>query len=213
MISDIHGNLPNIPSTDLLIIAGDLCPATDHSLDFQQYWLETSFKYWLRDIDAKFKVFIFGNHDFIGEKRPSDVAKIFKNLKNVAYLQDSSVEFEGLNIYGSPYQLFYYDWAFNLYENDIKKKWELIPKNTDILVVHGPAYGIGDYAPRPKSGGEHTGSPSLLEKIKEIKPKLFVCGHIHSGYGKYSIDDTIAVNASLLNEKYELVNEPIMVNL
>lgn len=211
-VSDLHGNLPNIPSCDLFIISGDVCPISDHSLDFQQYWLETNFKYWLRDIDARFKVFIFGNHDFIGEKRPHTVRKIFENMKNVAYLQDSSTEFEGLNIYGTPWQPFFYDWAFNLYENDLEKKWELIPKNTDILIVHGPPHGFGDYAPRGK-GGEHTGSPSLLAKIQEIEPKLVVFGHIHSGYGMYSIGNTILCNASLLNEKYQLVNDPVIINL
>ena len=212
--SDLHGNLPDIPSCDILLIAGDVCPATDHSLDFQQYWLETNFKYWLRDIDARFKVFIFGNHDFIGEKRPGTVKKIFENMKNVAYLQDSSVEFEDLNIYGTPWQPFFFDWAFNLYENDLEKKWALIPKNTDILIVHGPPHTYGDYAPRPRGkGGEHTGSPSLLEKIKEIEPKLVVFGHIHEGRGEWDLGKTKLANVSILNGRYEMVHEPWIYNL
>jgi Icc-related predicted phosphoesterase len=212
--SDLHGNLPKIPSCDMCLIAGDLCPTSDHSIYFQQYWLETKFRDWLKDIDAKCKVYIAGNHDFFFEK--SSQKEILKTTSKILgiYLQDSSTEFEGLNVYGSAWTPCFFDWAFNLYENDLEKKWALIPKNTDILVVHGPPHTYGDYAPRPRGkGGEHTGSPSLLDKIREIEPKLAVFGHIHSGYGIYSIGNTILCNASLLNEKYQLVNDPVIINL
>lgn len=213
-VSDLHGNLPKIPSCDLLLIAGDLCPTASHQLYFQERWLETTFKDWLRDVDAKKKVFICGNHDFYFEKTPKKIVdKLMQNFPGT-YLQDSSVEFEGLNIYGTPWQPYFFDWAFNLYEHDLVKKWALIPKNTDILIVHGPPHTYGDYAPRMNGkGGEHTGSPALLEKIKEIEPKLAVFGHIHEGRGEWDLGKTKLANVSILNGKYEMVHEPWVYNL
>ena len=47
-ISDLHGYLPTeMPKGDVLVIAGDICPATDHSAVFQQAWLSTEFNTWL----------------------------------------------------------------------------------------------------------------------------------------------------------------------
>ena len=108
-------------------------------------------------------------------------------------------------------------WSFNLAEKDLVEKWALIPNDTDILIVHGPPHGYGDKAPRVGGKGfEHVGSPSLLEKIKIIKPKICVYGHVHGGYGTYKIPELpeiILANCSLLNEKYELVNKPMIFEL
>lgn len=216
-LSDMHGELPPVPSCDICLIAGDLCPATNHSVDFQEYWLETTFNRWLKDIDAKFKIFIAGNHDFFFERVPQ--SKICKTLEKIAgvYLQDSSTECYGLKIYGSAWTPYFYDWAFNLYECDLEKKWAKIPNDTDILVVHGPPHGYGDLAPRiiknkneqEWPGGEHTGSPSLLKKITEVKPKLVVFGHIHEGYGQWMLENTILANVSVLNGQYVMTRNPM----
>lgn len=213
-ISDQHGNLPAIPSCDLLLIAGDICPSIDHSVPRQEYWIETEFKQWLRSIDARKKVFIAGNHDFFFEKARSEVInRVLENFP-ATYLKDSSTEFEGLKIYGTPWQPYFYDWAFNLYEDDLKKKWDLIPSDTDILIAHGPPRGYGDRAPRVNAAGyEETGSPSLLEKIKEVKPKLAIFGHIHEGRGSWDLDGTKLANVTVLNRRYELVYEPWIFNL
>lgn len=211
-ISDLHGKFPDVPSCDLLLICGDICPATNHTCDFQEGWLDSVFRSWLKHVDAKKKIFIAGNHDFIFQQRPDRVSRLLRNFP-ATYLEDSETEWEGLRIYGTPWQPYFYDWAFNLYEEDLKKKWEKIPSGTDILVVHGPPNGYGDLCPRIIKShneeewpeGEHVGSPSLLEKVKEVKPKLVVFGHIHRGYGKWSLDETTLANVSVVDERYELV--------
>lgn len=205
-ISDQHGNLPKIPSCDLLLIGGDICPATDHSLDFQEYWLNTTFRWWLEKISAKKIVGIAGNHDLIFQNKPRAVPSL-----PWTYLQDSATEFEGLKIWGTPWQPYFFDWAFNLYEKELCDKWALIPKDADIIVVHGPPHGYGDKAPRAnRKGYENTGSLGLLEKIKEVKPKLCVFGHIHPGRGQWKLNDTILANVTLLNDKYEMVHDPMV---
>ncbi|MCK4490026.1 MAG: hypothetical protein KAU23_07180 [Anaerolineales bacterium] len=50
---------------------------------------------------------------------------------------------DGTKFYGSPWQPWFYDWAFNLQRGpEIRSKWELIPEGIDILITHGPPYGI-----------------------------------------------------------------------
>jgi len=99
-ISDQHGHLPEIPPCDLFLVAGDLCPTFDHSLSFQEGRLDTNFKYWLRDVDAKCKIFICGNHDFIGEEKPQTLRKIFKDEKNTHYFQCNDYRLSGIHSAG-----------------------------------------------------------------------------------------------------------------
>lgn len=212
-ISDMHGQLPqDLPTADLCLIAGDICPLTDHSHLRQKEWVDNVFYNWClqnKQID-KFVV-IAGNHDFVFEHYNS-----YKyHCEGFEYLEDRGIEYKDLNIWGTPWQKRFFDWSFNLDEVDLSKKWSLIPKNTDIIVCHGPAYSFGDKVKRPKrfyndAGYENVGSPSMLDKIIEIKPKLYVCGHIHSGYGVRKFDETFMVNASYVDEKYKPSNKPIV---
>lgn len=210
-ISDLHGFLPPIEKCDLFLIAGDVTPVENHDLGFQAYWLETIFKKWIEEIPAKQIVMVFGNHDLIGEKYPKDVKEIFNKFpKNFAYLQDSIIEFEGLKIFGSPWQNpFGYGWAFNKSDKQVKKHYDEC-LSADIIINHGPPFGYGD---KVLDRNEHTGSKELLNLIDRVKPKLFCCGHIHCGYGIYSHNDSILVNASIMNEDYQPVNNIVEINL
>jgi Icc-related predicted phosphoesterase len=200
-ISDLHGHLPNIPDCDLLLIGGDLCR---HHRDLG--WYNKTFANWIKENAKRMKVVgVAGNHDFIFQESPDSLVSM-----DWTYLEDSGITWNGLNIWGSPWQPRFYDWAFNADEPDLERIWNKIPSNTDILLLHGPPHGYGDFSPYDKI---HTGSPSLLKKILEIQPKLVVAGHIHSGYGRYLIGNTIFVNASYVNEQYNPTNEPVMVEL
>lgn len=79
--------------------------------------------------------------------------------------------------------------------------------------MHGPPCLYGDkvfYICDGQGYEEHVGSPSLLRKIKEIKPKIVVCGHVHCGYGIYQAGETTIINCSLVNERYKPVNHPVV---
>jgi len=84
--------------------------------------------------------------------------------------------------------------------------YDQIPQNTDILVTHGPVQGYVDNT---------AGCPALLEHVKRVKPKLVVCGHIHSAHGslkgKDDLQDTTFVNAANCFEGYTIGWEPIVV--
>ena len=202
-VSDLHGTLPDIPACDLLLIAGDICPVANHDPAFQASWLDTNFRSWLKSLPVGQTIFIAGNHDFVFQNEPHRAPK---DLPAV-YLQDSALEWHGLKIWGTPWQPWFFDWAFNLHEAELEEKWALIPADTDILIVHGPPHGYGDAVPS-RRGTRFTGSPSLLARIEDVQPKLVVFGHIHEGRGQWQIGPTTLANVTILNEKYEHVYEP-----
>jgi len=206
-ISDQHGTLPKVPPCDLLLIGGDICPTANHQIWFQESWLSIDFRRWLKTVPAKRIIGIAGNHDYIFQNAPQKVPTL-----PWTYLQDSSTEFEGLKIYGSPWQPYFHDWAFNLYEEDLLAKWAAIPDDTDILVVHGPPYGHGDKVPG-RHKGERIGSPGLLKRIEKIKPKLVVCGHCHEGHGIYHVGETIVANVSILDGGYKFTNNLTLLDI
>jgi predicted phosphodiesterase len=200
-LSDIHGHLPDVPDCDLLLLGGDYC--RDHR---DIFWYEHDFREWLGGLSDRMKVVgVAGNHDFYFEKRPDAALSL-----PWTYLQDSGTEFAGLHIWGSPHQSRFHDWAFNLDEPDLVKKWARIPDDTNILLLHGPPHGFGDFS---HYGKTNTGSPGLTRRILEVRPDLAVAGHIHSGYGRYLIGETVFVNASYVDEQYKPANEPVEVLL
>lgn len=217
-ISDLHGYLPSIDQCDILIIAGDICPVSNHYLNYQLSWLNTEFRKWLDNLSVTKVIAIAGNHDFIFEKNPQLVPKL-----NWTYLQDNFIYSHSLKIYGLPWQRRFYDWAFNLDEPELDKKYEQIPNDTNIIISHGPVYGYGDKVPRKITDeneeteevllAEHVGNRKFRERIMKTGPKLVVYGHIHSGYGQYKYFDSMLINASLVNENYEPVNKPIYVEI
>ncbi len=206
-ISDLHGHLPKLDHLDFdcLLIAGDIVPLDSHSPLKSAIWLNTKFKKWLKSINRPI-VGVAGNHDFVLEKGKH----LIDNDLPWVYLEDSLTIINGLKIYGSPWQPRFFDWAFNLDEIDLERKWSKIPDDTNILLLHGPPYGYGDFSYYEYV---HTGSPSLTRRIQEVKPKLVVSGHIHAGYGTYNIKETVVINASHVDEHYEPVNPPIIIDI
>lgn len=205
-VSDLHGFLPKIPKCDVLVIAGDICPLDSHrDVLGQSYWLRDVFTEWLNSIDAKHKNIVWGNHDWVADKSPHLISDLPCNI-----LQDSGIAIDGVNFWGSPWQLRFHNWAFNLDEPDLAKKYERIPDNINVLITHGPPLGYGDKT----SMSENVGSRSLTKTIINKKINLTVTGHIHPAYGKYEINNEFTVlNASCVNEKYKPTNKMYLVEL
>jgi Icc-related predicted phosphoesterase len=195
--SNAYGNI--LGSGDILVHAGD-CTSMGQKHEIEQ------FLKWFSNTDFEHKIFIAGNHDF-GFEKETDIDQQFKDL-GVTYLFDTDITIDGIKFYGSPWQPEFYNWAFNLPRGEeLSAKWEKIPDDVDILITHGPAYGILDYAPI----GGHVGCEELYRKIVEVKPKIHVCGHIHDSYGQKSMGGIEFLNASTLNDRYEYAHKPIVV--
>ncbi len=197
-ISDLHGFHPKLDGLgDLLIISGDLT-AKDTLSD--HIW----FRSWIEGIGYDKIIFIAGNHDRYLEGAKS----IATPEESIQYLCDSEYEFNGLKIWGSPYTPAFMNWAFMLKnKEEAQAHWHQIPEDTDILITHGPPYGILD----KNEDGEHCGCKELLKVVKRVRPKLHVFGHIHEGYGECIRDGIKFVNCSIVDENYRPVNPPIRV--
>jgi predicted phosphodiesterase len=212
-ISDSHGKHKLIPlhlinngdgKIDMIIHSGDI---SNHGNKGEV----RNFLDWFSKLPYKHKVLIAGNHDFFFEKAPAkEINELLGEYPSITYLNDSGVEIDGFKIWGSPVQPWFYNWAFNRTSQEIVKHWDLIPNDTNILITHGPINGYLDKTIR----GDLAGCPNLLEKVKTLKDlQLHVSGHIHEGYGATRMGDVNLINASVLDYHYDMVNDPITINL
>lgn len=178
-------------SCDLLLYAGDCCEVGT-LLELQ------SFLNWIEDYPAKEKVMVAGNHDWPFMKNSKQAKRMVPD--NVTYLIDDETEKFGYKIYGSPWQPEFCNWAFNLPRGEqLKQMWEDIPDDTDILLTHGPPYGILDKMPRG-----NVGDRELEKRIKDVDPDLHVFGHIHEQSGYIKQPDGLKgvyVNASFISNQ------------
>ena len=212
-ISDTHTKhkqvTSSLPGGDLLIHAGDLS-SMGYKHEIQQFCK------WFNSIEGyNHKAFIAGNHDWGFQNNNEKIMEIVNSYKDIDYLQDDMLMIgedydKMIKIWGSPWQPEFYNWAFNLPKNgeELKAKWDMIPEGIDILITHGPAFGyldtiMGQY--------DNLGCELLTKRIKTIKPKIHVCGHIHSGYGYVFDGDTHFINAFVLDEQYQYTQKPLTV--
>lgn len=200
-ISDTHCRHRSLrlPKGDVLLHAGDI------TYRGEKKEIE-DFLNWFGSLPFSHKIFIAGNHDFFFEK---EKAALIQKLipETVHYLKDEEIVINGIKIWGSPYTPWFYRWAFNKRRGiPLALHWEKIPSDTNILLTHGPVFGILDML----LNEQHAGDRDLLKKVLAIKPAVHVCGHIHESYGMTKRDGIKFINACLLNESYELINKPVV---
>ncbi len=198
-IGCLHGHYPTLEGGDLLIVTGDLT-RSDKCEQYEEFFE------WLRNQKYKKKIFISGNHD--------NQSMSQFDWYDAEYLYGTSTEYNGLKIFGSPHSLNFPGMnpackAFTCNtEEEISKKWDLIRKDTDILITHMPPWGILDKI----ESGKHVGSTTLRsvvldsEKYPALSHHFF--SHIHEEGGKM-VDLTMTkfYNCSIMNEKYQPVNK------
>lgn len=196
-----HFNKVELPAGDILIYAGDWCYGEDlkNTIAFASY---------LEKQPHKYKIVVPGNHDRLAQKNPTMVQNVLSEV-GAKLLIDESCIIHGIKIFGTPWTPLFGNWAFMEEDDVLFLKWKRIPKDTDILVTHGPAFGILDRVPEVGSVGSKTLETSIISK----KPKIHICGHIHSGYGKMESNYTQFYNVSVCDNDYRLVNKPTEIEL
>ena len=199
-ISDTHNHHQNVqlPKGDILIHAGDYSNIgtredTIHFLD------------WFAAQPHAAKIFIAGNHDFYPDRFPED----FRNLipPGIRYLQNELAIIDGIRIWGSPYTPYYGGMAFNKKRGkDSKAIWDLMPDHVDIVVTHGPPYGVLDQT----YIYTHVGCEELKARIDQVKPRYHIFGHIHEQPGIEKKEETTYMNATQVNLFYQLTRKPLV---
>lgn len=232
-ISDTHNHhtklQDDLPGGDLLIHSGDFTSIGRKSE------VERFIK-WFNNVDNyTYKVFIAGNHDLTFESealhrqksawfdggreeyetkagigKPYWLCEILEVglAGSVFYLENETIDIEGVKIWGSPCSpTFGRDWAFNVDRGEPSERlWSTIPLDTDIVITHGPMYGVLDVA---YNSGLPVGCEDLYNRLQVVKPDLHFCGHVHEGYGYKQVGDMYSFNGASVSLEYQYRNKPI----
>jgi Icc-related predicted phosphoesterase len=202
VFSDIHSDYNfSLPEGDVLIYCGDFSGygTMQDIIVFNKFLIDNKDKY--KDI-----LVVYGNHETQVENNLDVSRALFTGCKT---LTDEAITIGGIKFYGTPWTKEFYNWAFMKPEEELKEIFKQIPDDTDVLISHGPAYGILD-----KNGhGECCGSAALRDRIREVKPKVFCFGHIHDAYAKRKYQGTTFINCSLLDDQYQMKNKPVIIEL
>lgn len=212
-ISDTHTfhEMLSVPEKiDVVIFSGD-CSNPQNTLE-NSFEVLTFLK-WFGQLPIKYKVFVAGNHDVSIERRMI-LKEDFTN-NGIIHLWDEEVIIEGVKVYGSPYiPSFSVGWAFNKDRGKLHKVWQGVPKDTDILVAHGPPKGVLDLSYSIDGKLEFCGDVSLKKRIRQLSIKLVCFGHIHNckditnqGWTILADHDTIYSNGSIVTDgKFGRIN-------
>lgn len=233
-ISDQHGYLPDIPPCDLLIVAGDNCP--DHpseaedrvgsgpQVERQREWFERVWMPWRQRQPAKRCLLTWGNHDYCGELLHQRCGACVEMVaadgtydpETVAVVDSLVVDNSGLRIWLTPWSSQWKDWAFMAEEHRLSDRYRAIPTDIDILVSHQPPKGYGDamFYNLETMEAEHLGSEALLDTIDRVRPRVVICGHVHSGHGHYQRNGVSEIyNVAVLDAKYEVAHPPTEIDM
>lgn len=175
-----------VPDGDILVHAGDLLQHGSlgelaRAADF------------LRALPHPIKIVVAGNHEVCLERSPAEARAL---LEGFVYLEDSQAAVHGLVFYGAPWQPKFRIWAFGATRGaELASKWARIPDQVDVLVTHGPPHGFGDRIVW-KDQQRRVGCADLLARVREVKPRLHLFGHIHQDPGQWTDGPTTFVNVT-----------------
>ena len=185
------------PKADILVHSGDL------TFEGSVMEIQDALK-WLGSLPYEAIALCVGNHDTLFEVDPMLARSMVP--KKVVYMQNSGETIKGLKFWGSPWTRRFENWAFQLdTDQQARAMWSLIPRDTDILVTHGPPKDILDLTYYTR---EHVGCPMLSKAIFSRGILLHCFGHIHSEHGIKNIKGTVFSNGVLLDEAYEPTHVP-----
>ena len=192
-----------VPDGDVLIHSGDF------SKGKKLKWVK-ALNSQLEKLPHKHKLLVGGNHDWALQlQREASIAA----LTAATYLEDQAVVIDGVKFYGTPWQPEYRNWAFNLPRGslDLRDKWKAIPEDVDVLITHTPPNTVCDLA--WEGSGEQVGCGQLRWRLEEISPILHVFGHVHEARGHEMVNNTLCVNASSTDRRYQVVPTVVVIDL
>ena len=227
VVSDTHNAHAQLdghmPAGDVLLHCGDLtCRGTRAELEAVCAWLDEQ--------PYAEKLVICGNHD-IGLDRASygDIWRKWHHedarehptelhdllASHCTLLENSAVTTKkgGIKVWGSPCQPVIpgRHMAFNLAnEKESTATWSTIPDDAEIVMSHGPAFGLLDRM----FTGMHVGDKVLRRQLLErVRPRFHCFGHIHEAWGVAEEGVTTFINAASCTLLYKAWHEPIVFDV
>jgi len=171
----LHEQLPVPEGIDVVVHSGD-------ATNSREWWINRPemdrFILWYAQLPIKHKIFVPGNHDTSLFEGPQNRA-VFKE-QGIHLLNEDETEIEGVRFFGSPWVPRYGDWAFMTDRSKLARKWEIIPDDTDVLITHGPPFGVLDATYAHSGQVELAGCRALQKRVFAIQPRLHLFGHVHS---------------------------------
>lgn len=206
-ISDTHGFHNQFPKEtfdgiDMIIHSGDCSNWRDVNRNQVEVM---DFLNWYADVPVANKIFVAGNHDTSIERKR--ITKEDFTAAGIHYLENESIEIEGLKIWGSPITPTFGDWSFMKARDKTHEVWKEIPLDTDVVVVHGPPKGVRDLSYDRQNNLEFCGDLALTKRMAIVHPQLMLFGHIHNckdiinqGVSTYSMTRTKFSNGSCVED-------------
>lgn len=215
-ISDTHEQHDAIvlPPCDVLVCSGDFTNMGEPArvAEFARWCARA-----LREQPVRHVVVIAGNHDlsFDGSRREANDGAREEGIAalraaGAVYLEDDGCEIEGVSFWGSPWSMRFFDWAFQIDDEEHDRKiWSRVPSGVDVLITHGPPQGVLDRT----YDGRHVGSPWLTQTAERVRPRVHAFGHIHEARGIAVRHGTTFVNACTCDARYDPVHPPVVISL
>ena len=218
IFSDNHGYLPKLNKCDLVIIAGDITPASDHSINWQKHWIVSVFIPWVNNLDCDKVILVPGNHDFVFDQCEHEIKEIIASetkgkltvLIHEEYIYHSN-DGGSHRIFGTPYCKLFYNWAFMKESDSLQRVYDQIPENLDILICHDtPNIAKQGLIRKGPWMGTNAGNKNLALTIYEKKPKIVFHGHIHSGsHIPLFYNGTYLQNVSIMDDNLNQEYQPL----
>jgi Icc-related predicted phosphoesterase len=197
VVADLHGRLPEIPKCDVLAVAGDLCPDFGWDADIAQMrqteWLGDEWSKWEQSVPAEHIIATLGNHDW--------VAAFPDNCRSRMYV-DEGVTISGISFWFTPWVAPCGDWNYLADRDKRRYYFDNVPHKVDVLIMHGPAFGVGDLT----YSNEPAGCREMRDVIQRRQPRFAFFGHIHEGqrYGKeYRLGGTKLFHTSMWGDNWK----------
>ena len=206
-ISDVHSRWKDlvIPECDVLVSCGDYSFVGECHL-------VKNFHKWLNKQKATHIISVQGNHEKWVEANFNEARTLAQSVcPRVHFIDEGEVDIDGVKFFGSAITPYFFNWAWNRYRGeDVNKHWARIPDDVNVLITHGPVYGILDQLP----DGTNVGCEGLFNRIQQLDQcKIHACGHIHDAYGEKYFNGRKYINASICDERYSPTNLPILIEI
>lgn len=190
-----------VPLGDFLICTGDFMMSSQHLS------LITDFNDWLGTLPHRWKLVIPGNHERFLALDPA----LRSLISNATVLIDEEVTIEGLKFYGSPMTPLEGEAFGKSPAADRAEHWKRVPLDVNVLITHGPPFGILDCAPEHS---KHVGDPELLARIKQLPALRLHCfGHAHGAYGLLEKHGIVFVNAAVMGMLGGIEHRPVALRM